>query len=89
MQTFFELVTQSYVCVGGYEEHDYHFVCSPFFDFPAFRLVNAKSMFLVDQWKKISHSNLVSLREVFTTKSFGDNCESCFFSSSKVLAFLG
>jgi len=39
----------------------------------AFRLVNAKSMILVDQWKKISHSNLVSLREVFTTKAFGDN----------------
>ena len=32
-------------------------------------------MILVDQWKKISHSNLVSLREVFTTKAFGDNCE--------------
>ena len=46
-------------------------------------------MFLVDQWKKISHSNLVSLREVFTTKSFGDNCKSCSFASSKVLAFLG
>ena len=40
----------------------------------AFRLVNAKSMVLVDQWKKVSHSNLVSLREVFTTKAFGDNC---------------
>lgn len=39
----------------------------------AFRLVNAKSMILVDQWKKINHSNLVSLREVFTTKAFGDN----------------
>jgi len=41
----------------------------------AFRLVNAKSMVLVDQWKKVSHSNLVSLREVFTTKAFGDNCK--------------
>lgn len=39
----------------------------------SFRLVNTKSMALVDQWKKVSHSNLVSLREVFTTKSFGDN----------------
>ncbi|XP_032235298.1 PAN2-PAN3 deadenylation complex subunit pan3 isoform X2 [Nematostella vectensis] len=38
-----------------------------------FRLVNAKSMVIVDQWKKISHSNLVSLREVFTSKAFGDN----------------
>ena len=41
----------------------------------AFRLVTAKSMVLVDQWKKVSHSNLVSLREVFTTKAFGDNCK--------------
>ena len=32
-------------------------------------------MVLVDQWKKVSHSNLVSLREVFTTKAFGDNCK--------------
>ncbi|KAK3752608.1 hypothetical protein QZH41_018813, partial [Actinostola sp. cb2023] len=38
-----------------------------------FRLVNAKSMVLVDQWKKITHSNIVSLREVFTTKAFSDS----------------
>ena len=37
--------------------------------------MNAKSMVLVDQWKKLSHSNLVSLREVFTTKAFNDNCK--------------
>jgi len=38
-----------------------------------FRLVNVKSMVLVDQWKKQQHSNLVHLREVFTTKAFGDH----------------
>ena len=27
----------------------------------------------VDQWKKMSHSNLVTLRQVFTSKSFGDH----------------
>lgn len=32
-------------------------------------------MVLVDQWKKITHSNIVSLREVFTTKAFGDSCK--------------
>ena len=30
-------------------------------------------MGLVDQWKKMSHSNLVTLRQVFTSKSFGDH----------------
>lgn len=40
-----------------------------------FRLVNTKCMMLVDMWKKIQHSNTVTLREVFTTKAFGDHCE--------------
>ncbi|XP_046879489.1 PAN2-PAN3 deadenylation complex subunit PAN3 isoform X2 [Hypomesus transpacificus] len=38
-----------------------------------FRLVNTKCMILVDMWKKIQHSNAVTLREVFTTKAFGDH----------------
>ena len=38
-----------------------------------FRLVNTKCMVLVDQWKKLQHSNLVALRQVFTTKSFNDH----------------
>uniref|UniRef100_A0A8C7H4A8 PAN2-PAN3 deadenylation complex subunit PAN3 n=1 Tax=Oncorhynchus kisutch TaxID=8019 RepID=A0A8C7H4A8_ONCKI len=42
-----------------------------------FRLVNTKCMMLVDMWKKIQHSNSVTLREVFTTKAFGDHCELC------------
>ncbi|XP_043929204.1 PAN2-PAN3 deadenylation complex subunit PAN3 [Protopterus annectens] len=37
-----------------------------------FRLVNTKCMVLVDMWKKIQHSNIVTLREVFTTKAFGE-----------------
>ncbi|XP_075418917.1 PAN2-PAN3 deadenylation complex subunit PAN3 isoform X2 [Tenrec ecaudatus] len=37
-----------------------------------FRLVNTKCMLLVDMWKKIQHSNIVSLREVFTTKAFAE-----------------
>ncbi|KAK2859470.1 hypothetical protein Q5P01_004090 [Channa striata] len=44
----------------------------------AFRLVNTKCMMLVDMWKKIQHSNCVTLREVFTTKAFGDHCDSVF-----------
>uniref|UniRef100_A0A3B3QZP7 PAN2-PAN3 deadenylation complex subunit PAN3 n=1 Tax=Paramormyrops kingsleyae TaxID=1676925 RepID=A0A3B3QZP7_9TELE len=38
-----------------------------------FRLPNTKCMTLVDMWKKIQHSNFVTLREVFTTKAFGDH----------------
>ncbi|XP_078258518.1 PAN2-PAN3 deadenylation complex subunit PAN3 isoform X3 [Rhinoraja longicauda] len=38
-----------------------------------FRLINTKCMVLVDMWKKIQHSNTVTLREVFTTKAFGEH----------------
>ncbi|XP_075448304.1 PAN2-PAN3 deadenylation complex subunit PAN3 isoform X3 [Ascaphus truei] len=38
-----------------------------------FRLVNTKCMVLVDMWKKVQHSNIVTLREVFTTKAFGEH----------------
>uniref|UniRef100_A0A8C5WVR6 PAN2-PAN3 deadenylation complex subunit PAN3 n=1 Tax=Laticauda laticaudata TaxID=8630 RepID=A0A8C5WVR6_LATLA len=38
-----------------------------------FRLVNTKCMVLVDMWKKIQHSNIITLREVFTTKAFGEH----------------
>nr|XP_012150894.1 PREDICTED: PAB-dependent poly(A)-specific ribonuclease subunit PAN3 isoform X1 [Megachile rotundata]XP_012150895.1 PREDICTED: PAB-dependent poly(A)-specific ribonuclease subunit PAN3 isoform X1 [Megachile rotundata] len=38
-----------------------------------FRLANTKCMVLVDMWKRLSHTNLVQLREVFTTKAFGDH----------------
>ncbi|XP_025118664.3 PAN2-PAN3 deadenylation complex subunit PAN3 isoform X5 [Bubalus bubalis] len=41
-------------------------------DMPGFRLVNTKCMVLVDMWKKIQHSNIVTLREVFTTKAFSE-----------------
>ena len=40
-----------------------------------FRLAgNTKCMSDIELWKKILHPNLVQLREVFTTKAFGDNC---------------
>ncbi|XP_014671544.1 PREDICTED: PAB-dependent poly(A)-specific ribonuclease subunit PAN3-like [Priapulus caudatus] len=38
-----------------------------------FRLVNTKALQLVDFWKKLQHANIVQLREVFTTKAFGDH----------------
>lgn len=38
-----------------------------------FRLSNTKCMAFVELWKKLNHSNIVQLKEVFTTKAFGDN----------------
>ncbi|XP_050312356.1 PAN2-PAN3 deadenylation complex subunit pan3 isoform X2 [Anthonomus grandis grandis] len=38
-----------------------------------FRLQNAKFMTMVETWKKLNHPNIVQLKEVFTTKAFGDN----------------
>uniref|UniRef100_K1Q904 PAN2-PAN3 deadenylation complex subunit PAN3 n=3 Tax=Magallana gigas TaxID=29159 RepID=K1Q904_MAGGI len=39
----------------------------------SFRLSNTKCMSIIDMWKKMYHPNIVQLREVFTTKAFGDN----------------
>ncbi|XP_049313031.1 PAN2-PAN3 deadenylation complex subunit PAN3 isoform X3 [Bactrocera dorsalis] len=38
-----------------------------------FRLQSTKCMAVVEMWKKLQHSNVVQLREIFTTKAFGDN----------------
>ncbi|KAG4079909.1 hypothetical protein HA402_015040 [Bradysia odoriphaga] len=37
-----------------------------------FRLQSKKCLTVVDQWKRLQHSNVVQLKEVFTTKCFGD-----------------
>ncbi|CDH54643.1 poly-specific ribonuclease [Lichtheimia corymbifera JMRC:FSU:9682] len=37
-----------------------------------FRLVNEQAMASVERWRKIRHSNIVSIREAFTTRAFGD-----------------
>ncbi|KAI5734324.1 hypothetical protein M8J77_005118 [Diaphorina citri] len=39
----------------------------------SFRLPSTKCLVFVDMWKKLNHSNIVQLREVFTTKAFGDH----------------
>ncbi|KAL5011536.1 hypothetical protein ScPMuIL_010087 [Solemya velum] len=38
-----------------------------------FRLANTKCMSIIDMWKKMYHPNIVQLKEVFTTKAFGDH----------------
>ncbi|XP_065668599.1 PAN2-PAN3 deadenylation complex subunit pan3 isoform X2 [Hydra vulgaris] len=37
-----------------------------------FRLLNPKAVTSVEQWKKVVNSNIVQLKEAFTTKAFGD-----------------
>ena len=39
------------------------------------RLANTSSLQTLAQWRKLGHTSLVALREFFTTKAFGDNCE--------------
>nr|CAB3264644.1 PAB-dependent poly(A)-specific ribonuclease subunit PAN3-like [Phallusia mammillata] len=38
-----------------------------------FRQVTEKCMVLVEMWKKLQHANVVQLREVFTSKAFGEH----------------
>lgn len=39
-----------------------------------FRLVNELAMTVVESWRHIRHCNIVSIREAFTTRAFGDSC---------------
>lgn len=38
-----------------------------------FRLVNELAMSAVEAWRRIRHCNVVSIREAFTSRAFGDN----------------
>ncbi|ORX51326.1 hypothetical protein DM01DRAFT_1347129 [Hesseltinella vesiculosa] len=38
-----------------------------------FRLVNEMAMSVVESWRHIRHCNIVSVREAFTTRAFGDS----------------
>lgn len=40
-----------------------------------YKLVNEAAFGAIDSWKRMRHPNIVSLREAFTTKGFGGNCE--------------
>ncbi len=39
-----------------------------------FRLGNQLAMGAVEAWRRINHPNIITLREAFTTKQFGDSC---------------
>ncbi|GAB5590090.1 PAB-dependent poly(A)-specific ribonuclease subunit 3 [Umbelopsis nana] len=38
-----------------------------------FRLMNEMAMSTIENWRRIRHANVVSVREAFTTKAFGDH----------------
>eukprot|EP00117_Sycon_ciliatum_P010779 scpid54890/ scgid12538/ PAB-dependent poly(A)-specific ribonuclease subunit 3 len=38
-----------------------------------YRLSSTASMVLIEKWRKLSHPNVCALRELFTTKAFGDS----------------
>ncbi|KAG2202075.1 hypothetical protein INT46_002004 [Mucor plumbeus] len=40
-----------------------------------FRLVNELAMQVVEAWRRIRHCNIVSIREAFTTRAFGDSSQ--------------
>jgi PAB-dependent poly(A)-specific ribonuclease subunit 3 len=44
-----------------------------------YRLVNELAMSAVETWRRIRHCNIVSIREAFTTRAFGDSCKFFFY----------
>lgn len=40
-----------------------------------FRLTHEAAIGLVERWRRIRHPSIVSVREAFTTRAFGDSCE--------------
>ena len=52
---------------------------------PGYKLSNKRAIQTLEQWKKLQHSNVVSLKEMFTTKAFRDNCEYLTCSVSRHL----
>lgn len=46
-----------------------------------YRLVNESAMSAIETWRRIRHCNIVSIREAFTTRAFGDSCKFFFVKS--------
>lgn len=38
------------------------------------RLNNEHSIAMIDRWSRVKHPNIVSVKEAFTSRAFGDNC---------------
>ena len=50
-------------------------MATPFLPLSGLRLTSGKAVSELEKWRKLQHANLVTLREMFTIKAFGDNCE--------------
>ena len=50
------------------------------------RLNNEQSIATIDRWSRVRHPNLVGVKEAFTSRAFGDNCES-LSHNIRLLAF--
>ncbi len=48
-------------------------------------MINEAAFAAVESWRRLPHPNIVSLREAFTTKAFGDNCMLSFWMSTSPL----
>lgn len=63
----------------GYSTKVYKVTCSldakpyVFRRIEGFRLTNEAAMSVVESWRRIRHANIISIREAFTTKAFGDH----------------
>lgn len=40
-----------------------------------FRLTQESAFAAVETWNRLKHANIAALREAFTTRAFGDNCQ--------------
>lgn len=40
-----------------------------------FRLLHDNAITVVERWRRIRHPSIVSVREAFTTRAFGDSCK--------------
>jgi len=65
----------------GYRSHSYKAVCSldgksyVLRRLEGFKLQHEVAIGLVERWRRIRHPSIVSVREAFTTRAFGDSCE--------------
>ncbi|GJJ68070.1 PAB-dependent poly(A)-specific ribonuclease subunit 3 [Entomortierella parvispora] len=65
--------------VFGYQSSVYKCMCSvdgrtyALRRIEGFRLTNELAMQMIESWRRIRHANIVSIREAFTSKAFGDH----------------
>lgn len=77
--------------VFGYRTHVYKAICTldgkryVLRRLEGFRLQHEQAISLVERWRRIRHPSIVSVREAFTTRAFGDQCKSASIHSNLAL----